>query len=125
LKPVRKSFLQSSFENRQNAWVSIPRQLLYGKELKSVQGCLANAEISSRSSAPSPAYPNGFSNDAQSSEIQPYKRLYAERLKQDGVPAEYAQFDGTFHGFVSFASIADVAARAMDLICQRIQQAVG
>jgi acetyl esterase len=52
-------------------------------------------------------------------------KLYAERLQKDGVPVEYAQFDGTFHGFVSFASIADVAARAMNLICDRIKQNIG
>jgi acetyl esterase len=49
--------------------------------------------------------------------------LYAKRLKADGVETEYACFDGTFHGFVSFAMFLDTGKRAMDLICNRINQA--
>jgi len=51
-------------------------------------------------------------------------KLYADRLKADGVEVEYAQFDGTFHGFVSFGGIVETATRAMKLICERIKQAV-
>ena len=49
-------------------------------------------------------------------------KIYADRLAQDGVDVEYACFEGTFHGFVSFASVIDVGARGMKLICERIAQ---
>jgi len=48
---------------------------------------------------------------------------YADRLAADGVPVEYACFEGTFHGFVSFGAVIKTAAQAMDLICSRIKQA--
>lgn len=51
-------------------------------------------------------------------------KLYADRLSADGVDAEYACFDGTFHGFVGYASVIDVGARGVNLICDRIKQAV-
>ena len=49
--------------------------------------------------------------------------IYAKRLQADGVETEYACFDGTFHGFVSFAMFLDTGKRAMDLICNRINKA--
>ena len=51
-------------------------------------------------------------------------KLYADRLSADGVAVEYACFEGTFHGFVGYASVLDVGARGMALICDRIRQAV-
>ncbi len=50
-------------------------------------------------------------------------RLYARKLSEAGVPVEDASFDGTFHGFVSFALFIETAARAMKLICERIAEA--
>ncbi len=50
-------------------------------------------------------------------------RLYARKLAEAGVPVEDASFDGTFHGFVSFAPMVESGARAMALICDRIAQA--
>jgi len=49
-------------------------------------------------------------------------RLYADRLAKDGVDTEYAPFEGTFHGFVSFVGLIEVAKRAMALVCERIKQ---
>lgn len=51
-------------------------------------------------------------------------KLYADRLSADGVAAEYACFAGTFHGFVGYASLLEVGARAVALICDRIKQAI-
>lgn len=50
-------------------------------------------------------------------------RLYARKLAEAGVPVEDASFDGTFHGFVSFALAVETGARAMTLICDRIAKA--
>ena len=50
-------------------------------------------------------------------------RLYASKLAEAGVPVEDASFEGTFHGFVSFALVLETAARAMTLICKRIAEA--
>lgn len=50
-------------------------------------------------------------------------KLYADRLAADGVKTEYVCFDGTIHGFVSFASVLEVGARGMNLICDRISDA--
>lgn len=50
-------------------------------------------------------------------------RLYASKLAEAGVPVEDASFEGTFHGFVSFALAVETGARAMTLICERIAQA--
>ena len=52
-------------------------------------------------------------------------KLYADRLKEAGVAVEYVCFDGTFHGFVSMASVIPAGARAMELICDRIRNATG
>lgn len=49
-------------------------------------------------------------------------KLYADRLQRDGVPVEYARFEGTFHGFVSMAMVLPTGARAMELICDRIKR---
>jgi acetyl esterase len=48
-------------------------------------------------------------------------KLYADRLKEAGVEVEYVCFNGTFHGFVSMASVIPAGARAMELICDRIR----
>ena len=50
-------------------------------------------------------------------------RIYADRLAKDGVDVEHACFEGTFHGFVSFAALIEVGARGMALICDRIGHA--
>lgn len=51
-------------------------------------------------------------------------QIYADRLAADGVPVEYACFEGTFHGFLGFTSVLDVGAKAADLICNRVRAAV-
>ena len=52
-------------------------------------------------------------------------RLYADRLRDAGVPVEYVCYNGTIHGFVSMAAVIPAGAKAMDLICDRIKRAVG
>lgn len=49
---------------------------------------------------------------------------YADRLKADGVAAEYVCFEGTFHGFVGFAPVLEVGMRGLDLVSDRIRRAV-
>ncbi|HEX3916875.1 MAG TPA: alpha/beta hydrolase [Caulobacteraceae bacterium] len=51
-------------------------------------------------------------------------KLYADRLAADGVAAEYACFEATFHGFVGYAAFLEVGARAVDLLCDRIRRAL-
>lgn len=51
-------------------------------------------------------------------------KLYADRLAEAGVEVEYASFEGTFHGFVGYASLIEVGARGVDMICDRIRRAV-
>lgn len=51
-------------------------------------------------------------------------RLYADRLREAGGEVEYACFEGTFHGFVGYASLIEIGARGVDLICDRIGRAV-
>ena len=51
-------------------------------------------------------------------------KLYADRLAADGVEVEYACFEGTFHGFISYGPVIEVGARGMRLLCDRIRQAV-
>ncbi len=51
-------------------------------------------------------------------------KLYADRLRAAGVEVEYACFEDTIHGFVSFASVIPSGARALALICERISAAV-
>ena len=52
-------------------------------------------------------------------------RLYADRLTEAGVETEYTCFEGTFHGFVSMATVIPSGAQAMTLICDRIKHATG
>ncbi|WP_174286263.1 alpha/beta hydrolase [Sphingomonas bacterium] len=49
-------------------------------------------------------------------------KLYADRLAKAGVPVEYACFEGTFHGFVGYAALIEIGARAVNLICDRIER---
>ena len=51
-------------------------------------------------------------------------RLYADKLRESRVPVEYICFEGTFHGFVGYASVLEVGARGLALVCDRIRQAV-
>ena len=51
-------------------------------------------------------------------------KRYADRLSTDGVPVEYACFEGTFHGFIGYASVLEVGARGVTLVCDRIRAAV-
>lgn len=51
-------------------------------------------------------------------------KRYTDRLNEAGVSVEYACFEGTIHGFVSMASVLDVGAQAVDLICDRVRQAI-
>jgi acetyl esterase len=51
-------------------------------------------------------------------------KAYADRLAAAGVAVEYACFEGAFHGFVGYASLVDVGARGVALICERIRAAV-
>ena len=48
-------------------------------------------------------------------------KLYANRLSQAGIKAEYVCFESTIHGFVGFASILEAGARALDLVCTRVK----
>ncbi len=51
-------------------------------------------------------------------------RLYAERLSASGVAAECVCFEGTFHGFVGYASVLDAGKRGVNLIADRIKRSV-
>ncbi len=47
--------------------------------------------------------------------------LYAERLKEAGVPVEYRCYPGTIHGFLSLAGQLDAGRDALDLIADRLR----
>ena len=51
-------------------------------------------------------------------------RIYADRLRADGVDVEYACFEGAFHGFIGYAGVIDVGTRGADLVGDRIRRAV-
>ena len=48
-------------------------------------------------------------------------RLFAERLRQAGVPVTYRLFPGTVHGFVSFSGLLESGRTALDTVCTWIR----
>jgi acetyl esterase len=51
-------------------------------------------------------------------------RRYHERLTAAGVASEYRCFDGTIHGFLSFAGALAIGREGLDLVADRIAQAL-
>lgn len=51
--------------------------------------------------------------------------LYAERLREAGVPVEYRCYAGTIHGFLSFAGVLEAGRDALDLIADRLRSGFG
>lgn len=51
-------------------------------------------------------------------------RLYHERLVAAGVPSEYRCFDGTIHGFLSFAGALDIGRAGLELVADRVGAAL-
>ena len=51
-------------------------------------------------------------------------RLYHERLVAAGVPSEYRCFDGTIHGFLSFAGALDAGRDGLALVADRVGKAL-
>lgn len=51
-------------------------------------------------------------------------RLYHERLAAAGVASEYRCFDGTIHGFLSFAGVLDAGREGLALVAERVRQAL-
>jgi acetyl esterase len=49
---------------------------------------------------------------------------YHRRLVQAGVASEYRCFEGTIHGFLSFAGVLDAAREGLSLVANRVRQAV-
>ena len=40
------------------------------------------------------------------------------------MPVEYVEFAGAFHGFIGYAAVLEVGARALALVCDRIRGAL-
>jgi acetyl esterase len=51
-------------------------------------------------------------------------RLYHERLIAAGVESEYRCFDGTIHGFLSFAGALTIGREGLDLVADRVGRAL-
>jgi len=51
-------------------------------------------------------------------------RRYHERLVAAGVASEYRCFDGTIHGFLSFAGVLDVGREGLALVADRVGKAL-
>jgi len=51
-------------------------------------------------------------------------RLYHERLVAAGVPSEYRCFEGTIHGFLSFAGALDAGREGLALVADRVGKAL-
>jgi acetyl esterase len=51
-------------------------------------------------------------------------RLYHERLVAAGVPSEYRCFEGTIHGFLSFAGALEVGREGLALVADRVGKAL-
>jgi acetyl esterase len=49
---------------------------------------------------------------------------YHRRLVQNGIASEYRCFEGTIHGFLSFAGVLDAAREGLSLIANRVRQAL-
>jgi len=47
---------------------------------------------------------------------------YAQRLRQAGVQVTYRCYEGTIHGFISFAAVIDKGKEAIDEVCFRQQR---
>lgn len=56
--------------------------------------------------------------------LQDEAALYAARLRDAGVEAEHLTYPGTFHGFISFGGVLDVARQAIADIAQRMRAMV-
>lgn len=50
-------------------------------------------------------------------------RAYAERLAEAGVPTEYTNYEGVFHGFFGMTAQLPRARRAVDDACARLRKA--
>lgn len=51
-------------------------------------------------------------------------RAYAERLTASGVATEHRCFEGTIHGFLSFAGMLDAGREGLALVAQRMRSAL-
>lgn len=51
--------------------------------------------------------------------------VFADRLREAGVPVEYHCYAGTIHGFLSFAGVLDAGRDALDLIADRLRVGFG
>ena len=51
--------------------------------------------------------------------------LYAERLRQAGVPTELTRYDGVNHGFMFWVGVVDKAGAAMDESCAWLRGVFG
>jgi acetyl esterase len=51
-------------------------------------------------------------------------KAYADRLRAEGTPVTYREFDSLIHGFVGFTGTISAAARAMDEIALATRQAL-
>lgn len=52
-------------------------------------------------------------------------RLYADRLREAGVAAEYKCFEGTIHGFMSFSGVIDAGKEGLALVASCLREAFG
>lgn len=52
-------------------------------------------------------------------------RAYAERLEQAGVPTQYTNYPGVFHGFFGMTTELPRARKAVDAACEALRQAFG
>ncbi len=50
---------------------------------------------------------------------------YANRLKEAGVQAEHVRFEGTIHGFMSFAGAIDAGRKGLALVSSRLKEVLG
>jgi acetyl esterase len=51
-------------------------------------------------------------------------KMYAERLREAGVPVEYRCFEETIHAFVSFAPAIPAGDEALDFVARRLRAAL-
>jgi acetyl esterase len=51
-------------------------------------------------------------------------KVYAERLRDAGVPSEYRCYDGTIHGFASFPAALEAGADGLAFMADRLKAAL-